>query len=535
MTHTEFQNHIRIYLTLNNDNTLFFKLLQIHKREFSIMANLNLDPVIDILNELYCPVKRNKPRDPVCMLRSMLLMCLLKISGITEWAYKARNISPFAIFSGFKPGDTPSVGTYYNFMGRIINGPYQKPCLHVVRRKWLNAGFQKRNLKEGKDAGKDPFVPYNSQSEILVNDLLCKSENARVKDFSRILEDMLFKIGISPSVEEGLITDLDALIVSGDGSIMESASSAHGKVACTCRSEGIYNCKHDRYYTSPTAKWCYDASKDRFIFGDRYYHLTTHQSGHDFPLLTIMPGGNESDYTLSLKAFDRFQKACKENHLPIHVSTFCGDGHHDSYAHYDYFRKMNITPIIPLSDNSKRVFPHLTDSNLKLDTDGTPVCPGGKRMRYLMYNKPKRKHIYCCPAKRSTHRDGKFIYVMHIEECPLKKDCAPDSTLKPIVYIKSSADPRLYPPIPRDSKRFKELMNHRTSTERCNALNDTYHLDRSCRNADYGLIRLTFVNIVEHAVIRYIEALKKASQTELFCNTLKTIFPETAIASFDTS
>jgi len=80
-------------------------------------------------------------------------------------------------------------------------------------------------------------------------------------------------------------------------------------------------------------------------------------------------------------------------------------------------------------------------------------------MKRLIYNKRKRTHIFCCPAKRNTQRDGKSVSVMHLDECPMKKDCAPESTLTPLVYTKSSADPRLYPPIPREGKKFKELMN----------------------------------------------------------------------------
>jgi hypothetical protein len=69
-------------------------------------------------------------------------------------------------------------------------------------------------------------------------------------------------------------------------------------------------------------------------------------------------------------------------------------------------------------------------------------------------------------------------------------------------------------------------MNQRSATERCNYLNDTYHLDKAHRNADYGLIRLTLANIVEHAVIRYIEAVKHSSADELFNQIMKQLAPQ---------
>jgi hypothetical protein len=91
-------------------------------------------------------------------------------------------------------------------------------------------------------------------------------------------------------------------------------------------------------------------------------------------------------------------------------------------------------------------------------------------------------------------------------------------------YIKSSTDPRLYPPIARTSSQFQQLMNQRSAPERYNAVIDSYRLERACRNADYGLIRLAFVGIVEHALIRYLEQVKQICVDELFERTLNQIF-----------
>jgi hypothetical protein len=42
-----------------------------------------------------------------------------------------------------------------------------------------------------------------------------------------------------------------------------------------------------------------------------------------------MPGGNESDFTLSLKALDQLLKAVRENKINLNITIYCGDGHHD--------------------------------------------------------------------------------------------------------------------------------------------------------------------------------------------------------------
>jgi len=563
MPHSTYRENLIQSFTAYSEDKAFGNFWQEHKREFLIMASLNLDAGLKILESVYSPVHRRPARDPVCMLRFLLLMTLFKVASITSWIKQARSVPFLAILAGFAPDDIPGVGTCYDFLRRIINGPYQKPCQHIVRRSTLTCGRHKRNIKSEKEARKqaqkvggrlpDDQNPQQSQSEKLVKELLPQADQPRADDFRKILEDLLIHVGVVPSIEQCLITGLEHLTVSGDGSILESGASAHGQPTCSCRSDGIFDCQHDRIYSSPTATWCYDAYRDCFLFGDRYYHLIVHQNGHDFPLITIMPGGNESDYTLSIKDFDRFLKAVRENNLNMHIDMFCGDGHHDSYAHYEYFAAKQVIPIIPLAQKSKKVIPHLPEtqtaspaeaqtdhdkaqtaspaetlaaSSIRLDTDGTPLCPAGAKMRHHSYDKKKQTHIYNCPAKRNTHRDGQCIYVTHVEECPRKQDCAPDSPIGPLVYIKSDTDPRLYPPILRESKRFKDLMKQRTATERCNYLNDTYHLDKSCRNADYGLIRLNLVNIIEHAVIRYLETVKRFPETELFNQTLREITPD---------
>jgi hypothetical protein len=545
MLHSEYRENLIKSLTTHSEDKTFCNFWQEHKKELLIMASLILDPAIKILQRVYSPVHRRPARDPVCMLRFLLLMTLFKVASITQWIKQVRSVPFLAILAGFAPDDVPGIGTCYDFLRRIIDGPYQKSCPHIVRRSTLTCGSHKRNMKSEKETrkqshNKDDQNPQQSQSEKLVQELLPQADQPRADDFRKILEDLLIQIGVIPSIEQGLLTNLEHLIVSGDGSILESGASAHGKPTCSCRSQGIYDCQHDRILSSPTATWCYDAYRDCFLFGDRYYHLIAHQNGHDFPLHTSMFGGGESDYTLSLKDFDRNLKASRENGLKMHIDMFCGDGHHDSNAHYEYFAAKQVIPIIPLAQKSKKLIPHLPETQadssadthldspvrlntVSLDTDGTPLCPAGMKMRHHSYNKRRKTHVYACPVKRGTRRNGKFIYVTHLEECPRKQDCAPESCFGPLIYIKSKTDPRLYPPILRDSKRFKEIMNHRTSTERCNYLNDSYHLDKSCRNADYGLIRLNLVNIVEHAVIRYLEAVKRSPETEAFNQTLREI------------
>ena len=81
------------------------------------------------------------------MLRSLILMTMLGITGITKWVAMTRTVAFYAILAGFEPHDTPGVGTYYDFMKRIIDGPYRKPSEKRVLRSKVNAGEHQRNIK----------------------------------------------------------------------------------------------------------------------------------------------------------------------------------------------------------------------------------------------------------------------------------------------------------------------------------------------------------------------------------------------------
>ena len=129
-------------------------------------------------------------------------------------------------------------------------------------------------------------------------------------------------------------------------------------------------------------------------------------------------------------------------------------------------------------------------------------------MRHHQYNKKRKTHVYACPAKRPRRKHGKYGYSFHEDACPLKQNCEPDSSLGPFAYIRSAENPRLFPPVPRDSQRYQDIMNLRSGSERVNAVIDAYNIEGASRNADRSLVRIFFANIVQHAVIRYTESSK---------------------------
>ena len=80
--------------------------------------NLDLSPLNSIMQDCYS-VFGPAPRQPSDMLRSFLLSLEFKIPSITQWSSELRHNHLYAILSGFPVGNTPGVGTFYDFFHRL--------------------------------------------------------------------------------------------------------------------------------------------------------------------------------------------------------------------------------------------------------------------------------------------------------------------------------------------------------------------------------------------------------------------------------
>ena len=130
--------------------------------------------------------------------------------------------------------------------------------------------------------------------------------------------------------------------------------------------------------------------------------------------------------------------------------------------------KKNIPVVIPLNKRRAKI---LKDGNLNLSSNAIPLCKAGKEMRRHYFKKERMTHVYCCPIKRGSRKNGEFRYVTHREECPLDTLCEPDAVLAPTLQVCTKDNPRFYPVIPRGSKRYKKLTKERTGTDRSNSFN----------------------------------------------------------------
>lgn len=84
--------------------------------------NLDLSPIDDLMQDRYS-VFGPEPRFPSDMLRAILVSVEFKITSYTRFAADLKENYLHAIISGFSVGDTPGVGTFYDFHRRLWLSP----------------------------------------------------------------------------------------------------------------------------------------------------------------------------------------------------------------------------------------------------------------------------------------------------------------------------------------------------------------------------------------------------------------------------
>jgi hypothetical protein len=94
-----------------------------------------------------------------------------------------------------------------------------------------------------------------------------------------------------------------------------------------------------------------------------------------------------------------------------------------------------------------------------------------------------------------------------IEKCPLAPEdspewvCRPEQKYGPTVVLNVADNARLFPVIPRGSKKFDTIYNKRSGCERFHAyLKETGHIDEcGHRRWSFWIIRLYLAAILQHA------------------------------------
>ncbi len=392
------------------------------------------------------------PRDPASMFRSYLLLLFTKPTlSITQWVDELHRVPLYAIISGFEPGNVPGVGTFYDFFRRLW-GPENvnaKPKLKPKRQKKKKKKPKKGEKETPSSSGivrklVDRFLKYGSKKKECPGDQLF--------DFfqSQFLEN---------SSKLGLLGDLNALGIAGDGTPIETARLLRNKRTCDCAAQGITKCNHPRLYSQPDCNSGWDSSRAKFFNGYHLYMLSASDSKYDLPLYPRLQPASRHDSVSFVASMIGFSQ---RNTLG-RIDKVLLDAAHDAEAIYELLESYQIEPFIDLNPRTKKNFSAKND--IQVSPEGIPLCPANLEMKLNGYDKSQNRQKWRCPlASRS-----------------MKNTCeTPCSTAKygRTFHTFNKDSLRMFPKTARSSEKWKRIYNRRTSVERSNKREKVdYHLE----------------------------------------------------------
>ena len=379
------------------------------------------------------------PRTPSCMQHSYLLSIDFKVTSITDWAAQLKINPLYAILSGFEAGNTPGVGTFYDFFNRLWDSdndnfsPYIRPV--------------KAKVKKPKSKG----TKAASVEKVTVDQLI-----SQLGDTSFILEQQPYhsllqiykKQFLDVSVSKGLI-NANSLSVAGDGTLVVTSHRMRSNRICDCAEKGISECNCDRYFSQPDCDIGWDSSRDCWYHGYDLYMLVASDSESDLPVFPLLNPASKHDSHGFLETFFRMKSFLPD----FNATKLLLDSAHDAMSIYEYCKRENIVPFIDL--NEKRGIKVKYKNDFTIGKDGVPACKEGRRMNHDGSEPSKHRLKFRCPL--ASRKYG----------CSCEHPCS-DSKYGRTVHLAMKDNPRLINIPPRDSKGWKMEFNARTSAERSN-------------------------------------------------------------------
>jgi hypothetical protein len=182
------------------------------------------------------------------------------------------------------------------------------------------------------------------------------------------------------------------------------------------------------------------------------------------------------------------------------VRAVVSDSGLDASGLSPFLQAKAITPVIALNPR-RGEHPAPTGTAIQGNAQGVPLCPAGLPMRRHRLGPSGRRLSSNCPVQRPTRRGGQGQWLAQVEEWPRQVLCQPHTQMGPVVSVRTTEDPRLYPPLPRDSATFQALMAPRSGCERSNSFKQVAARlgERPCRSATQLLIRLALMSLLEPA------------------------------------
>ena len=495
--HQAYRNFLRSWCSKHAHEPHVANSLKLHANAALVLWHLDLGPALPILKQCYAPNPRGgRPWDPLVLLRCLLLALLVGKPKINAWVRELKANDVLCALCGIDPQQPrrPGVGTLYGFLHRLHDGPQRRcrcghstPPSELERRRARSPMPPKHKLQHHQPS---PAAQRNVAQQ-LVQQLADADPNDSPNDLLQRLAQLLFQTAVVRSAQLGLLPCPDKLILCADGSPLRTAASKYGKRTCRCPPKARCNCP--RIYSDPDAAIGYDPHRRCYFFGHHIYELTACCAGHDLPIFITLHPANETDFTASLKAIDRLRKLLRRCHPQMRIDTVVCDAGHDCEPFYSYALQHGFSIVAPLAKDAPATHPQRPE--LRLSSRGVPLCPAGCEMA-PWGSAGSNRRLFVCPVKAS-----------YIPRCPLAPAhnpnwlCRPNEKLAPVVNLSVAQNPRLCPPVPRNSPTFHRLYNLRSGSERSFSYKK-HHLQLEAarhRRYSFWLITLYLMAIVQHA------------------------------------
>lgn len=188
------------------------------------------------------------------MHRSYLPSLNFKVTSLTEWTVQLKINLLYAILIGFEFGDTPGVGTFYDFEDRLgdFDADNLTPHIHPI----------KASVKKPSAKGAKAKLVEKISIEQLLQELENTSLSISEQPYSSLF-DLYNREFLQHSVSKGFINP-NSLALTGDGTPIVTSARERKHRICDCSSKGINDCSCDCYLSQPDCDIGWDSSRSCF-------------------------------------------------------------------------------------------------------------------------------------------------------------------------------------------------------------------------------------------------------------------------------
>ena len=262
--HQQYQGSIREWIEMCGNQLGVEEALYFYQDVLLVLWHLDLEPARPVLEQCWAKNPRGGcPWDPVVKLRTMLLALLVGQPSLNKWVNDLSGNRILRLLGGIEqdrermiregrsPEDAPTrpgVGTLYDFLRHLHDGPIRKTCEHIEcpseterrraetpRRLARKADLPKKPARKRGRPRKDEERPREetlSAPQRLVEELECVQDLANPTDLLQRLSEILIEVAVRESGERGLLGDVTDLIVGGDGSMLRTVAASQGRRVC---------------------------------------------------------------------------------------------------------------------------------------------------------------------------------------------------------------------------------------------------------------------------------------------------------------